>query len=112
MGTDQTAIKKQPQNPQNPQKPQNPQNNKKQNKFKQNKPTTLQTFFTYFGLDISYFDGNGDLTFNTLQKGVQIERRGGLPYYMPVVGKKYGLKIYGIYDNGDNSWLRCKNSKG
>ena len=31
---------------------------------------------------------------------------------MPVLGKKFGLKIYGQYDGGDNSWLRCKNSKG
>jgi len=101
----------------NGQNNQNNQNNnannqptiKNHNKRKNNQ-TTLHPYFTNFGLDISYFDGNGDFVFNN--KVVKIERRGGFPYYMPVVGKKYGLKIYRVYDNGDNAWLRCKNSKG
>jgi hypothetical protein len=35
-----------------------------------NKPTILQTYLQQFGLDISYFDGKGDYTFNTLKNGV------------------------------------------
>ena len=40
------------------------------------------------------------------------ETRGGEAYYPPIGWYKYGLKVYGRYDNKNNDWLGFNNSPG
>jgi len=38
------------------------------------------------------------------------ETRGGEPYYPPIGWHKYGLNVFGRYDNDNNDWLKANNN--
>ena len=38
------------------------------------------------------------------------ETRGGEPYYPPIGWHKYGLNVFGRYDNNNNDWLKANNN--
>ena len=40
------------------------------------------------------------------------EKRGGFDYFPPVGMHRYGLKVFGRYDNGNNDWLSYDNRPG
>ena len=40
------------------------------------------------------------------------EKRGGFDYFPPVGMHRYGLKVFGRYDNGNNDWLSYDNRSG
>jgi hypothetical protein len=41
-----------------------------------------------------------------------IDTRGGLPYYQPEKGTRYGLNVSKKYDNGDDKWLEMNGNPG
>jgi hypothetical protein len=40
------------------------------------------------------------------------EKRGGEEYIPPIGWTGYGLRVYNVYDNGDNTWIGMNNCKG
>ena len=38
-----------------------------------------------------------------------MQERGGFPYYHPVIGKRFGIKVKNIY--GSNNWLANNRNK-
>jgi hypothetical protein len=41
----------------------------------------------------------------------QIQERGGFPYYQPVLGKRFDIKIKDLYDNSNKDWLMMNGNK-
>ncbi len=66
--------------------------------------------FTFFGICPEMFDNIGD----QLNDGWERNGKRGPPNYLmdyipPIGYKGYGLKVKGLYDNGDDTWLGYTN---
>ena len=69
--------------------------------------------FTFFGICPEMFDNIGD----QLNDGWERNGKRGPPNYLmdyipPIGYKGYGLKVKGLYDNGDDTWLGYTNEVG
>ena len=99
----------------------NHNHNSNNNNFNNNKLNLSHTptideakYFLTDGCNVpeEFFDSEGDC-----EEGWNVGRKNGPPgylkdYYAPVGWTGIGLKAYGLYDNGDNTWIENKNVKG
>lgn len=66
--------------------------------------------FNHFGIDDGYFDYDYNYEYKEYDKVKYM--RGGREYLRPYGWYRFGLKIRGKYDNGDDKWLGDNNSEG
>lgn len=65
--------------------------------------------FEKFELSESEFDSAGDFQFPSPSQA-SIQERGGFPYYQPVIGKRFGIKVKNVFK--DQNWLLMNNNRG
>lgn len=70
----------------------------------------IHPFFQQFSLSAENFDEKGDRTFSN--ECSQIDFRGGFPYYQPIKCKRFGIKVSGLYDKGNDDWLKMDGNPG
>jgi hypothetical protein len=61
------------------------------------------------------FDKIFDFRFNEdlrSRKEAPLQRRGGVLYREPVGWKRFAIKSKGVYDNGDNTWMKMSGEEG
>jgi hypothetical protein len=58
---------------------------------------------------MSDLENKGDYQFPIIQSA-ETQMRGGFPYYQPVLGTRYGIKVAGVY--GEDNWLLMDHNKG
>lgn len=60
------------------------------------------------------FDAKGNFQFPAISKA-SLQNRGGLPYYQPVLGVRYGINVTNVYDDGDvrkkDQWIKMNGNK-
>ena len=83
---------------------------KKQKQFKQITNVNKESLMTTIRLNKSMLDRRGDVK-NDIFYGFN-EERGGEPYYPPVGCQRYGLRVFGKYDDKNNDWLSYDNRPG
>ena len=83
---------------------------KKQKQFKQITNVNKESLMKTIRLNRSMLDRRGDIK-NDIFYGFN-EERGGEPYYPPVGCQRYGLRVFGKYDDKNNDWLSYDNRPG
>jgi hypothetical protein len=58
---------------------------------------------------MSELEAKGDYQFPSIESA-ETQMRGGFPYYQPVLGIRYGIKVKGFYE--DDKWLKMDHNKG
>jgi hypothetical protein len=83
----------------------------KNSEFTSRKDINVIPFFQAFDLSPDDFDAAGNHTFpENARTGLQW--RGGIPYFQPVYGTRFGFKISKKYDAGDDAWLSMNGVAG
>jgi hypothetical protein len=59
-------------------------------------------------LSIEDFDEQGDRQFPNIKERL-CHIRGGFPYFQPVLGKRFGIRVSKLYDKSDD-WLMMDNN--
>jgi hypothetical protein len=71
-------------------------------------PQINSYFFTTLRLTEDEFDPKGNYAFPQIDKAEK-QKRGGFPYYQPVLGRRFGIKVKDLY--GSNNWLLMDGNK-
>jgi hypothetical protein len=83
----------------------------KNSKFTRRNNIDIIPFFKGFNLSPDDFDAAGNFTFPEKTQ-TSLQWRGGIPYFQPVYGTRFGFNISKKYDAGDDAWLSMKGVAG
>jgi len=72
--------------------------------FEKEATITLIPVMRYLTLSEDQFDKRGTVEYQLKNHGRKTQR-GGLPYYLPIGWKRFGINVLGKYANMDDSWL-------
>ena len=67
-------------------------------------------FFSQLSISSEDFDEKGFIEFPKTKE--KVEFRGNWPYYQPIRCARYGIKVFEMFDNGSNIWLKMSNVPG
>ena len=65
-------------------------------------------YFSYFQFCLDDFHSAGNMSYGPNPK---LDYRGGWPYYLPILAQRFGLKVTGEYDEGNDDWLKMNGNE-
>jgi hypothetical protein len=83
----------------------------KSSKFTNTQDITVIPFFQGFNLSTDDFDAKGNYNFPENAQ-TSLQWRGGIPYFQPVYGTRFGFNISKKYDRGNDDWLSMSGVAG
>jgi hypothetical protein len=87
--------------------------NNLRNEFRLFQRLEIHPSFLFLHFNSSNFDQRWNRDFTDIKNCPRGQKRGGLyDYHAPDGFFRYGLKVSGMYDNGNDTWLGCSNVPG